>query len=63
MAHIHAQAAARGITQLHADVSLTAEPFFAATGFAVHQRQEVVRAGAVLRNARMAKTLAFAECS
>lgn len=60
MAHIHAQAAARGITQLHADVSLTAEPFFAATGFVVHQRQEVVRAGAVLRNARMAKTLAIA---
>lgn len=63
MSHIHAQAAARGITQLHADVSLTAEPFFAATGFVVHQRQEVVRAGAVLRNARMAKTLAMVENS
>lgn len=63
MAHIHAQAAARGITQLHADVSLTAEPFFAATGFVVHQRQEVVRAGAVLRNARMAKTLVTAQNS
>lgn len=27
MAHIHAQAAQRGITQLHAHVSLSAEPF------------------------------------
>ena len=57
MSHIHVQAAARGITQLHADVSLTAEPFFAATGFVVHKRQEVARAGAVLCNARMVKAL------
>lgn len=60
MAHIHAQAAARGITQLHADVSLTAVPFFAAQGFVVEARQEVVRAGVVLRNARMAKALGLA---
>lgn len=60
MAHIHAQAAARGITQLHADVSLTAEPFFASKGFVVEARQEVVRAGVVLRNARMAKALGLA---
>ena len=60
MAHIHAQAAARGIARLHADVSLTAEPFFAAQGFVVEARQEPVRAGVVLRNARMAKALALA---
>lgn len=60
MAHIHAQATQRGITQLHADVSLAAEPFFAACGFAVQARQEVERQGVVLRNARMAKTLAGA---
>lgn len=58
MAHIHAQAAARGIPRLHAHVSLTAEPFFAAMGFGVQERQEVQRAGVVLRNARMDKVLA-----
>ncbi|CAN7183198.1 GNAT family N-acetyltransferase [Acidovorax delafieldii] len=58
MAHIHAQAAQRGITQLHAHVSLTAEPFFAAQGFVVEARQQVERAGVVLHNARMAKALA-----
>lgn len=57
MAHIEAQAAQRGITQLHADVSLAAEPFFAASGFAVVARQRPERAGIVLRNARMAKAL------
>jgi putative acetyltransferase len=58
MAHIHAQAAQRGITPLHADVSLAAEPFFAACGFVVQARQQVERHGMVLRNARMAKALA-----
>jgi putative acetyltransferase len=58
MAHIHAQAALRGIAQLHAHVSLTAEPFFAAQGFVVQERQQVERAGVVLCNARMAKSLA-----
>ena len=57
MAHLHAQAAQRGITRLNAQVSLTAEPFFAAQGFAVEARQQVERAGVVLHNARMAKAL------
>lgn len=57
MAHIHTQAAQRGIAHLHAHVSLTAEPFFAAQGFVVEERQQVQRAGVVLRNARMAKAL------
>lgn len=57
MAHLHAQAAQRGIERLWAHVSLTAEPFFAAQGFAVQERREVVRSGVVLRNALMAKTL------
>ncbi|CAN7153344.1 GNAT family N-acetyltransferase [Acidovorax sp. LjRoot66] len=56
MAHIHAQAALRGIARLWADVSLTAEPFFAKSGFAVELRQQVERHGVVLANARMAKT-------
>lgn len=57
MAHIHAQAAQCGIAHLHAHVSLTAEPFFSAQGFVVQARQQVERAGVVLRNARMAKSL------
>jgi putative acetyltransferase len=57
MAHLHAQAAQRGIERMWAHVSLTAEPFFAAQGFAVQERRQVVRAGVVLRNALMAKTL------
>lgn len=57
MAHIHAQAALRGIARLHADVSLAAEPFFAASGFAVQARQQAERQGIVLHNARMAKAL------
>ncbi len=57
MAHIHAQAAQQGLVRLWADVSLAAEPFFAAQGFAVEERQAVERAGVVLRNARMGKAL------
>ena len=57
MAHLHAQAAQRGIARLWAHVSLAAEPFFAAQGFVVQERQEVERAGVVLRNARMDKAL------
>ena len=57
MAHIHDRAAEHGIVQLQADVSLTAEPFFAASGFTVQARQQVERQGVVLHNARMAKAL------
>ncbi|CAN7652237.1 GNAT family N-acetyltransferase [Acidovorax sp. LjRoot74] len=57
MAHIHAQAAQQGLVRLWADVSLVAEPFFAAQGFAVEARQAVERAGVVLHNARMGKAL------
>lgn len=53
MAHLHVQAAQRGLPRLWAHVSLTAEPFFAAQGFAVRERCEVERAGVVLRNALM----------
>jgi putative acetyltransferase len=57
MAHIHAEAAQQGLARLWADVSLAAEPFFAARGFAVEERQAVERAGVVLHNARMGKAL------
>ena len=59
MARIEASAAQRGIGTLFADVSLTAEPFFSKSGFAVEQRQEVERLGVVLRNARMSKAEAL----
>ena len=57
MAHIHQQAASRGIPQLWANISLTAEPFFCRSGFAVDVRQQVTVRGAVLANARMSKSL------
>jgi len=57
MEHLQAQAAQRSIGRLWAHVSLAAEAFFTAQGFAIEQRQEVERAGVVLRNARMSKAI------
>jgi putative acetyltransferase len=57
MAHIQTLAAARGMARLWADVSLTAEPFFARNGFVVEERQQVQRQGVVLANARMSRRL------
>jgi len=57
MAHIHQQAASRGIPRLWANVSLTAEPFFSHSGFVVDVRQQVTVRGVVLANARMSKPL------
>lgn len=51
------QSARTRCARLWADVSLAAEPFFAARGFAVETRQAVERAGVVLHNARMGKAL------
>jgi putative acetyltransferase len=55
--HIHQQAARRGIAELHADVSLTAEPFFLLSGFEVEGRQQVVIGDVHLSNAKMNKRL------
>ncbi len=57
MARIHEEAALLGIAQLTSDVSLTAEPFYAHHGFEVVQRQQPVRRGVALANARMRKSL------
>lgn len=57
MAHLHEEAARRGLASLHADVSATAEPFFAHWGFVVQQRQQPVRRGVTLHNAHMRKVL------
>jgi putative acetyltransferase len=60
MAHIHQSAHARGIAQLTANVSLSAEGFFTRCGFTVEQRQQVDVRGERLRNARMRKVLGAA---
>lgn len=57
MEHIHRVARRRRISALTADVSLTAEPFFARYGFVVERRKVVVVNGVPLRNARMRKNL------
>ena len=57
MARIHQEARALGLSELAADVSKTAEPFFALHGFEVLERGGPVRRGVVLQNARMRKGL------
>ncbi|UNK57747.1 GNAT family N-acetyltransferase [Pseudoxanthomonas daejeonensis] len=57
MGHICGVAARRGISELSADVSLSAEPFFSKHGFVVVERQTVAVAGVELANARMCKAL------
>lgn len=57
MQRIHAQAQALGLTELTADVSLTAQPFFAHYGFELVERREVVRDGVTIPNALMRKRL------
>lgn len=53
MLHILAQADSRGLAELTAEVSVTAEPFFALHGFQVLERRWPVRRGVVLANALM----------
>lgn len=60
MAHLEASAQAQGLAALLANVSLRAERFFLASGFVIEVRQEVERAGVMLRNARMRKVLTAA---
>lgn len=58
LAHLRAVAAARGIPELSADVSLCAEAFFSHHGFSVERRQTVPVRGVELANARMRLGLA-----
>jgi putative acetyltransferase len=58
MKHIHATAHAGSIGVLTADVSLTAQPFFARFGFEVVEHQSTVIRGLVVPNALMRKPLA-----
>ncbi len=57
MQRIHEQAQTLGLTELTADVSLTAQPFFAHYGFELVERREVVRDGVTIPNALMRKRL------
>jgi len=57
MAHIHTLAKHKDITQLSADVSITAKAFFEAKGFKVVKQQVVPTRGQVLTNFKMIKVL------
>lgn len=57
MQRIHDEAALLGVHELTADVSRTAEPFFARYGFTVVERRQPERRGVVIPNALMRKNL------
>lgn len=58
MSRLHQEAETLGLAEMTADVSKTAEPFFAKYGFDVLERRAPVRLGVVIHNALMRKTLA-----
>src|SRR5690606_31463775 len=57
MSRIHDEARRLGISELTADVSKTAEPFFLRHGFQVMERRFPIRRGVTLQNALMRKDL------
>lgn len=57
MSRIHDEAKLLGISQLTADVSKNAEPFFLHHGFQIEERRFPVRRGVILQNALMRKDL------
>jgi len=57
MQQIHEEAARQGIDELTSNVSLTAQPFFAHSGFEIAEQRFPVRAGVTIPNALMRKTL------
>jgi putative acetyltransferase len=57
MSRIHDEAELLGISELTADVSKTAEPFFLRHGFQVVERGFPIRRGVTLQNALMRKDL------
>lgn len=57
MERIHEEAARRAIGELTADVSKTAEPFFARFGFEIVELRYPVRSGVTIPNALMRKRL------
>ena len=61
MTHVVHTAQQRGLARLYADVSLTAQPFFSASGFVVERHGGPVLRGVWLQNARMVRHLASAQ--
>lgn len=57
LAKLESFARARGDSELIADASITARPFFEARGFALAAEQDVSLRGQIFRNYRMTKTL------
>ncbi|MEI9597680.1 GNAT family N-acetyltransferase [Moellerella wisconsensis] len=57
MQHIEAQAKILNLSELTADVSLTAEPFFARHGFQIIKRNRAICQGVTLLNASMKKSI------
>lgn len=57
MDRIHEEATRLGIAELRADVSRTAQPFFASFGFEIVEQRFPVRQGVTIPNALMRKTL------
>ncbi|MCC2596923.1 GNAT family N-acetyltransferase [Pusillimonas sp. MFBS29] len=57
MSRIHDEARLLGISQLTADVSTSAEPFFLHHGFQVVERRFPIRRGVMLQNSLMRKDL------
>ena len=57
MEHIHQEAQQRGLTELTADVSRTAQPFFARFGFHIVEERFPVWRGVTIPNALMRKDL------
>lgn len=57
MAHIDEQAKQRNLTRLHADVSITAKPFFEHAGFVVKEKQSVSLRGQLFTNYKMEKSI------
>jgi len=57
MTHIHTLAKQQDMTQLSADVSITAKPFFEINGFKVVKQQAVPTRGQILVNFKMIKAL------
>lgn len=57
MARIHERAAAAGMVELYANVSITARPFFERSGFRVEREQVVESRGVKFTNYRMRKAL------
>jgi putative acetyltransferase len=57
MQRIHQEASTLGLAELTANVSATAEPFFAHHGFVVLERRKPMRRGVELHNAFMRKML------